>query len=85
MRALREIYLKAFQIAVREGEPWALMTSYNRVNGEHVSESKLLIDDILRKEWGWNGMTMSDWFGTYSTEKAVKAGLGKYCPISVLM
>lgn len=76
MRALREIYLKAFQIAIREGQPWALMTSYNRVNGEHASESSLLLQDILRGEWGFDGLAMSDWYGTYSTEKAVKAGLG---------
>jgi len=80
MRALREIYLKAFQIAIREGEPWAIMTAYNRVNGLHVSENPLILQDILRNEWGWKGMTMSDWFGTYSTVEALKAGLDLEMP-----
>ena len=61
-RALREIYLMPFQIAQRDADPWCYMTSYNRVNGTHASEDPKLIKDILRKEWGFNGMTMSDWY-----------------------
>jgi beta-glucosidase len=60
-RALREIYLMPFQIAQREAKPMAYMTAYNRVNGKHVSENPKLMHDILRKEWGFDGMIMSDW------------------------
>ncbi|KAL1409700.1 hypothetical protein Q8F55_003696 [Vanrija albida] len=73
-RALREVYLRPFQIAVADSNPLAIMSSYNRVNGEHVSESKELLDGVLRKQWGWDGLVMSDWFGTYSVDTAIKAG-----------
>jgi beta-glucosidase len=82
-RALREIYLMPFQLACgAEGEesPWAVMTAYNRVNGLHCSESPRLINDILRKEWGWEGLVMSDWYGTYSTSEALNAGLDLEMP-----
>ncbi|KAJ6628953.1 glycoside hydrolase family 3 protein [Mycena sp. CBHHK59/15] len=75
-RALREIYLKPFQIAIRDSNPWALMTSYNRVNGLHVSENKRLLEDILRKA----RMLMSDWIGVYSTSESIKAGLDLEMP-----
>ena len=61
-RALREIYLKGFRIAIEESNPFALMTSYNLVNGIHSSERKDLIIDVLRCEWKYNGLIMSDWF-----------------------
>lgn len=57
-RALREIYLKPFQIVVRDSEPWAVMASYNRVNGLHTSENPQLLNGILRREWGWRGAIM---------------------------
>ncbi len=57
-RALREIYLKPFQIVVRNSPPWAVMASYNRVNGLHVSENPQLLEGILRSEWGWRGLIM---------------------------
>lgn len=79
-RALREIYLSPFQTAIRIAQPGALMTAYNKVNGIHASENKRLLEDILRKEWGWNGLVMSDWFGTYSTSEAIKAGLDLEMP-----
>lgn len=79
-RALREIYLKPFQIAIRDSNPKTLMTAYNKVNGEHVSQSKKLLIDILRKEWGYQGMTMSDWFGTYSTKEALDGSLNLEMP-----
>lgn len=60
-RAMREIYLLPFQIAVRDSNPASFMTAYNKVNGTHVSENPKIIGDILRKEWGWEGLTMSDW------------------------
>ncbi|KAJ7498628.1 glycoside hydrolase family 3 protein [Mycena latifolia] len=80
-RALREIYLKPFQIAIRESNPWALMTAYNRVNGIHVSEDKRLLDD----EWGFKGMIMSDWTGVYSTAESIKAGLDLEMPGPTVM
>jgi beta-glucosidase len=60
-RALREIYLLPFQIAVRDSKPRAFMTSYNKVNGVHVSEDPKILKDTLRGEWGWEGLIMSDW------------------------
>ncbi|GAB1526978.1 hypothetical protein RhiTH_010152 [Rhizoctonia solani] len=81
-RALREIYLRAFEIACRDPEsaPWALMTAYNRVNGLHASENKYLLDSVLRKQWGWDGLIMSDWYGTYSADASIKAGLDLEMP-----
>ncbi|KAL2820526.1 glycoside hydrolase superfamily [Aspergillus cavernicola] len=74
-RALREIYLMPFHHAMRICKTACVMTAYNKVNGTHVSENKKILTDILRKEWGWDGLVMSDWFGTYSTSESVIAGL----------
>ena len=79
-RALREIYLLPFQVAMRICRSACIMTAYNKVNGTHVSENKEIIGDILRKEWGWDGLVMSDWFGTYSTSEAINAGLDLEMP-----
>ncbi|CAE6520641.1 unnamed protein product [Rhizoctonia solani] len=79
-RALREIYLMPFMIAQRDAGPWAYMTAYNRVHGTHVSECKRMLGDILRKEWGFNGLVMSDWYGTYSVDIAINAGLDLEMP-----
>lgn len=79
-RALREIYLKPFQIALRDSNPKSMMTAYNKVNGVHVSQSKKLLQDILRKEWGYEGTVMSDWFGIYSTKESLDAGLNLEMP-----
>ncbi|CAE6481260.1 unnamed protein product [Rhizoctonia solani] len=81
-RALREIYLRPFELACRDTEmaPWAVMTAYNRVNGLHASENKYLLDSVLRKQWGWDGMVMSDWYGTYSADASIKAGLDLEMP-----
>lgn len=79
-RALREIYLLPFQIAIRDAFPKSFMTSYNKVNGTHASENSRLLDDILRKEWGWHGLVMSDWYGTYSITESINAGLDLEMP-----
>ena len=60
-RALREIYLKPFEIAVKDANPWAVMTSYNKVNGTHADSNSFLLKQVLRGDWGWDGLVMSDW------------------------
>jgi beta-glucosidase len=60
-RALREIYLLPFMLATRFSNPEAIMTAYNRVNGEHVAEDRSILKDILRNEWRWDGLFVSDW------------------------
>ncbi|KAK7409319.1 beta-glucosidase [Neonectria punicea] len=79
-RALRELYALPFQLAVRDSQPGAFMTGYNGVNGTFCSENPKLLEDLLRKEWGWEGLVMSDWFGTYTTAEAAKAGLDLEMP-----
>ena len=79
-RALREIYLKSFQLGIKHGKPSTLMTAYNKINGLHVSESPEILQNILRNEWGFDGLVMSDWFGTYSTTEALGAGLDLEMP-----
>ena len=79
-RALREIYLRPFEQAVREARPWSVMASYNRVNGTFAGENPYLLTEILRGEWGFEGIVMSDWFGTKSTAAAVSAGLDLEMP-----
>lgn len=71
-RTFREIYLRGFQIAVDEAQPWAVMTSYNKVNGTYVNERKDAVTDVLRSEWKFDGLVMSDWFAGDVTNNAYK-------------
>lgn len=73
-RALREIYLRNFEIAVKESQPWTIMTSYNFINGEHAAESHRLLTEILRDQWGYEGAVMTDWGGGYDDPAIVRAG-----------
>lgn len=73
-RALREIYLKGFETAVKEADPWTIMSSYNLINGQHTSESYDLLTAILRDEWGFRGMVTTDWAVNSSHAKEIKAG-----------
>ena len=73
-RAVREIYLKAFEIIVKEAKPWSIMSSYNIVNGHRASENRELLEDILRDEWGFDGMVTTDWWTNGEHYKEVRAG-----------
>ena len=73
-RAVREIYLKAFEIIVKEAKPWSIMSSYNIINGHRASENRELLEDILRGEWGFDGMVTTDWWTNGEHYKEVKAG-----------
>jgi beta-glucosidase len=73
-RTLREIYLPAFEAAVKEAQVGAIMNSYNLTNGLHMSQNKYLLTDVLKQEWGFDGLIMSDWSGTYDGVEAANAG-----------
>ena len=78
-RALREIYLKPFEMALKQARPWTLMSAYNRINGVWASENDYTLLDILKGEWEFDGLVMSDWYGTY-TRRAIAGGLDLEMP-----
>ena len=73
-RALREVWLRGFEIAVKKGKPYTVMAAYNQVNGTYAAQSKLLLQDILREEWGFDGLVMSDWGGISDRGQSLLAG-----------
>ncbi len=73
-RALREIYLPAFEAGTTEGHAWTLMSSYNRINGPHATANEYLLTEVLKKGWGWDGMVMSDWGAVHETAAVIDAG-----------
>ncbi len=79
-RALRELYLRPFEMAVKDGGAWAVMSAYNKLNGTYCSEDPRLLTDILRRGWGFDGLVMSDWGGTHSAGESVRAGLDLEMP-----
>ena len=79
-RAMREIYLKSFEIAIKEGKPDTVMCSYNKINGTYSCQNKWLLTDVLRNEWGFNGLVMTDWGATHSRVNMLKAGLDLEMP-----
>ena len=81
-RALHELYLRPFEIAVKEGAPSTVMCSYNRINGVYASENRMLLTRILREQWGFDGLVMSDWGAVYRRPAGVAAGLDLEMPSS---
>lgn len=79
-RCLREIHLVPFQIAIRDANPWCVMASYSKINGVYASNNSWLLNDVLRGEWGFDGLVMSDWFGVNSIVPSVEAGMDLEMP-----
>ena len=84
-RAMHEIYLRPFEMAVRDGDAWGVMAAYNKVNGRWCSENRHLLTTVLREQWGFPGMVISDWGGVHSTVDAVTSGMNVEMPGSRFM
>ena len=81
-RTLREIYLTSFEIPVKESQPWTIMASYNRINGSYACQNEYLLHDILRNEWKFDGLVMSDWGAVDQIHESIKAGMDIEMPSS---
>lgn len=81
-RTLRETYLTAFEIAVKKAQPWTVMNSYNRINGVYASENEWLQQKVLRKEWGFEGLIVTDWGASVDRIPGLKAGTDLEMPCS---
>lgn len=79
-RTLREVYLRPFEAAVKQADVWGIMSSYNKLNGIYTAENEWLLSKVLRDEWGFDGIVMSDWFGSRTTAPTVNAGLDLEMP-----
>src|SRR6056297_635167 len=79
-RPLREIYLAAFEKVIKEANPWTIMAAYNQVNGDFATENDYLLQDILRDQWGYDNLVVSDWWAVHNRVKALKAGLDLEMP-----
>lgn len=79
-RALREIYLRGFEIAVKKAQPWTIMLAYNKLNGSYCTENSWLIEEVLRGEWGFKGLTVSDWMAANDRVKSLHEGLDLEMP-----
>src|SRR6476620_5722661 len=84
-RALREIYMPAFEASVKEAHVGAIMDSYNLTNGLHMSQNKYLLTDVVKKDWGFDGLIMSDWSATYDGVEATNAGQDLEMPSGLYM
>ena len=79
-RALREIYLAGFERAIRKSNPWTVMSSYNRLNGVQAAENHWLLTEVLRDDWGYEGLVVSDWHGIKDRPASMNAGNDLVCP-----
>ncbi len=79
-RSLREIYLRAFELVIRDARPWAVMSAHNRINSVFASENPWLLADVLREEWDYDGVVISDWGAVHDPVAAVAAGLDLRMP-----
>jgi beta-glucosidase len=78
--SLREIYLRAFELVIRDARPWAVMSAYNRINSVFASENRWLLTDVLREDWNYDGVVISDWGAVHDPVAAVAAGLDLRMP-----